>query len=95
MNKKKEDSKIVKSKKSQLEREIARLENVLITIQTSRLKLDEKNAKLDELTVERETEIKVLQEKIIEKDKEIEESEKIYLDLRANVDDIIESAMGM
>lgn len=94
LEKKKEESSIIEFKKNSLEREIARLENVLIAIQKNRLKVEEQNAKLDELTIEREQEIKVIGEKITQKEGEIKKSESVYIELRKNIDEIVNTAIG-
>ena len=89
----KQEASYVKAKRGDIEKEIYRLENFLKTLQRKRGKVEKKNLELEDLKIEKEEEIKLLHLKIEEKEDEIKKSEKLFGELKMNIDEIVGAAI--
>ena len=91
--KKRGDAFTMKEKRSEVEREIYHLENVLRTIQRKRAKVEAQNLKLEELKIERDQEIRVIHQNIKKKEDDILKSEELFKELENNINEIVKAAM--
>ena len=89
----KQNAKTTKQKRQELEKEVYNLQNMLESLRKNRAVVEDQNAKLEKLKIEREQQIMVMNEKINDKELEVSKAEKCLQDAEATLKDIIESAL--
>lgn len=91
----KDSLQLTKTRRTEVEKEIYRLENILKGIQGKRERFEKKYEDLETLKAEKDQEIQVIHRNIKKKEDEIKDTQELVREIEENLDKIVETTLKM